>query len=287
MKLIREPGMQSGFVIQEPFQTIPQLTHVNEAVCNQDYRLGNHRHPGHEFHLLLHGALTWRIGGESFPQRTGELFVIRPRTEHRLDSRPPRNHSFHIFSMGIDLSRWNPSPFPLVSKISGLEHRNLGDCHDLEPVMRSIFRYSLRKEPEVAPIIRALLEVFFLQLEHRARAPREEPLPKSPRTYAIEKALRFMEGNLDRKMTLDELAEVANLAPSHFSNCFRKELGLPPLTYHRNLRLEAARRALRQLPNDLTEIAFRYGFGSVQHFNTAFQKQYGLSPGRSRTEAET
>ena len=102
------------------------------------------------------------------------------------------------------------------------------------------------------------------------------PLPYS---YSIQKAIAYMEKNLDRRLPLSELAAVASLKQmSHFCTQFRREVGITPATHHLQLRLNAARNALRQPALDITRVAMQFGCSSSQHFSTAFQDAFGLSP---------
>lgn len=280
--------MQSGFVVQYPLQSIPELTHINEAVCEPHYRLDWHIHPGYEFHYLLQGELVWEFPeGDHFPQQTNRLFIIPPHTRHRLATTPPRPKPFHIFSMGLAFQSWMESRPRLQTSIEKQLKQPLRSFYDFEPLMRSIFRYCLRKKESTAPVVRAHLEIFLLQLEEQGFQEMKEDSTFGPSSYAVEKALRFMEETLDRKITLKELADMAHLAPSHFAHRFKEEVGQPPIAHHLDLRLGAAQRALQEPGSDLTEIAYRYGFGSVQHFSLRFREKYGESPGRWRSREES
>lgn len=275
--------MQSGFVVQYPLQSLPELTHINEAVCEPHYRLAWHTHPGYEFHYLLQGELVWEFsGGERLPQKNGQLFIIPPRAKHRLASRPLRPKPFHIFSMGLAFQEWMETRPRLQTAIERQLKEPVRSFYDFEPLMRSIFRYCLRKQESMASVVHAHLDVFLLQLEEQVFQPWEEEPTFGPSSYAVEKALLFMEETLDRKISLKELAGMAHLAPSHFAHRFKEEVGQSPIAHHLNLRLTAAQRALREPGSDLTEIALRYGFGSVQHFSLRFREKYGDSPGRWR-----
>lgn len=284
MKLIREPGMQSGFVVQYPLQALPELTHINEAVCEPGYRLDWHEHPGHEFHFLLQGELSWEFPQrERFLQRTGELFIIPPRLRHRLAGNPKRSQPFHIFSMGLLLAGWVGSNPRLKESLERQSREPLRSVYDFEPLMRSVFRYCLRKNESMTPVVRAHLDVFLLQLELQASQKEPGESESGMASYPVEKGLRFMEETLSRKVSLEEVAKIAHLAPSYFANRFREEVGMSPIAYHLDLRLNAAQRALKERGADLTEVAYRYGFGSVQHFSLRFRKKFGMSPGRWRS----
>src|SRR5713101_2720940 len=57
----------------------------------------------------------------------------------------------------------------------------------------------------------------------------------------VQIAIDFMKANLHRRIALTELAEVANLSPSHLSRLFKIQTRLSPGEYLRRLRMEKAR----------------------------------------------
>jgi transcriptional regulator GlxA family with amidase domain len=55
---------------------------------------------------------------------------------------------------------------------------------------------------------------------------------------------------------------------------------ISPLQYHKQLRLQEARRRLLAEPNDVTRVAFAVGYESASQFNREYARQFGLPPGR-------
>lgn len=95
---------------------------------------------------------------------------------------------------------------------------------------------------------------------------------------AINKAVNYISENIDKRITIDELAFAANLSPSYFSNLFRKEIGEPPHRYILSARLKNSLRLLNEGKMSLTEIALICGFSSGAHFSVAFRKEFSISP---------
>ncbi|MGE3806699.1 MAG: AraC family ligand binding domain-containing protein [Gemmataceae bacterium] len=102
------------------------------------------------------------------------------------------------------------------------------------------------------------------------------PLSETPRVKA---ACEYLEANLSGQPTLDELAAIAGVTRFHFLRLFRRTTGLPPHQYLLNLRVEEARRQLRQgVPP--AQVAVALGFTDQSHLNRYFKRQIGLTPGR-------
>lgn len=95
-------------------------------------------------------------------------------------------------------------------------------------------------------------------------------------------ALRFEEANLDRPVSVAELAAAAGLSESHLHRLFLQETGTTP---HRHLvatRLERARELLRTSPLSVKEVCARSGFRDLPNFCRLFKRAYGVPPGRGR-----
>ena len=101
-------------------------------------------------------------------------------------------------------------------------------------------------------------------------------------TQRLKRVLDYIDGNLGRQLTLDQLAAEACLSPFHFSRLFRRATGLAPHRYVTGRRVQAAKDALALAGPSLIDIALDKGFGSLDNFIRVFRKNTGLTPGQYR-----
>ncbi|HUD29209.1 MAG TPA: AraC family transcriptional regulator [Novosphingobium sp.] len=101
----------------------------------------------------------------------------------------------------------------------------------------------------------------------------------------LRRVLAHVEDNLDRDVTLAELADVACLSLHHFARAFREATGKPPHRYVSGRRLEQACRLLAGSGLSLAEIALDCRFSSQASFTRAFQRELGMTPGEYRRRA--
>ncbi len=94
--------------------------------------------------------------------------------------------------------------------------------------------------------------------------------------------LHYIESNIDRSLSLEELAEVACFSPYHFHRIFRSWVGESLCNYQRRLRVEQAAAELCYGEKKIFDIAFDAGFSSPEAFNRAFKKRFDLSPQQFR-----
>ncbi|ESA33620.1 family transcriptional regulator [Leptolyngbya sp. Heron Island J] len=96
--------------------------------------------------------------------------------------------------------------------------------------------------------------------------------------FRINRVFDYIEVNLERNLTLSELAEVAMFSPYHFHRLFRAMVGETPNQFVQRVRLEkAAALLLNNLARSVTEVALDCGFSSSATFARAFRDQFGLS----------
>ena len=106
-------------------------------------------------------------------------------------------------------------------------------------------------------------------------------------TKSIHELQVWMMENLDRRLSVDLLADRVAMSPRNFARVFTQELGSTPSRYLLQLRVEAARRLLEQTDKSLTQVAGASGFGSVDVLRRAFLRSLGTTPRRYRRHFHT
>lgn len=92
----------------------------------------------------------------------------------------------------------------------------------------------------------------------------------------------FIDANLDQPLTIEELADVADLSAYHFARMFRKTVGEAPHQCVLRRRIERAMQMLRDGNSSVAEIALATGFSSQAHLTTRFNRFTGLTPAKYR-----
>ncbi len=94
----------------------------------------------------------------------------------------------------------------------------------------------------------------------------------------IEKALRLIEQNLDKSLTLAEVSRESGMSKYHFSRTFKAVTGNTFKTYHNQRRIEAAKTLLRNQETRVTDACYEVGFKDISYFNRVFRRVEGMSP---------
>lgn len=92
------------------------------------------------------------------------------------------------------------------------------------------------------------------------------------------RAIVFMQTNLSNTVTLDDIAQAANLSVSFFSRKFKQETGYSPIEYFNHLRIQKACQLLHFSELRINEVASQLGIDDPFYFSRLFKKQMGVSP---------
>jgi transcriptional regulator GlxA family with amidase domain len=103
-------------------------------------------------------------------------------------------------------------------------------------------------------------------------------LELEPKSDRIQRALEYAKRNLDRPLTVRQLAEAAHLSPRQFSRAFQAETGQSPAKAVENLRVEAARLMMEQSRHPIDVIARQTGFADRDRMRRAFLRAFGQPP---------
>ncbi len=94
----------------------------------------------------------------------------------------------------------------------------------------------------------------------------------------IERTCKYVEKNLDERLTLANLSRQAGLSPFHFQRTFKKALGISPRQYVEARRLEKVKRSLTN-GDTVTNSIYDAGFTSKSRLYEKTSPQLGVSPG--------
>lgn len=104
---------------------------------------------------------------------------------------------------------------------------------------------------------------------------------------AAQRMQDHIEAHLAEKITLAALARAARYSKWHAARVFKEVTGKAPFEYIRLRRLSAAAERLREGPSRVIDVAFDFVFDSQEGFTRAFARQFGVPPGRFRSEPST
>lgn len=100
-----------------------------------------------------------------------------------------------------------------------------------------------------------------------------------PTSKRLETAREYIHANFDQNIRLEDLAQTSGLSKSRLIAEFNAHIGVPPLRYLMQVRLEKARAMLRD-GSAIAEVAYSVGFADQSHLTRHFRAILGVTPAR-------
>ncbi|MEO1395673.1 MAG: AraC family transcriptional regulator [Cyanobacteria bacterium J06634_5] len=244
------------------------------------HRFGKHFHGAYTIGLNEGGRGKCQHQKETHYHYPGSFNCINPGDVHTGAADSEDGWAFrnlYIDSNAIDnlLTQldWPAHTLPRFSNIV------VDDPH-LVPVFHQVFT-AVKEKTASSLEKQSLLLYFFSQLFFRhAQTPHSLREPK-PEPKAIALTRQYIEAHCTEPISINQLADLANLNPYYLIRCFHQQVGLPPHSYKKQCQVLQAKQAIHtEMP--LADVATKYGFYDQSHLNRIFKRTFGLSPGRYR-----
>ncbi len=91
-----------------------------------------------------------------------------------------------------------------------------------------------------------------------------------------------MESNYTESLSLEALSGFVNYSKSHFCYLFKAVTGKTYIEYLHQLRINQAKKLLRETEKTVTDISYEVGYHTIAHFNKHFKLITGLTPSQYR-----
>lgn len=170
---------------------------------------------------------------------------------------------------------------PLI--VVNVRHGDGGDW--LESSILHAVGQAAAAAPGSDAIVAKLSEVLFAETLRRYMAtlpPGHSGWLAGARDSAVGRALAAMHARPQHNWSIADLAREAGLSRTALTDRFKHYLGVPPMTYVAQWRLNLGADALRMTSRGVAEIAGDVGYESEAAFNRAFKRAFGVPPARFR-----
>ena len=140
-------------------------------------------------------------------------------------------------------------------------------------VLHLVEKYSGR---DVAVFLSKVLEV---EIDRKSQSPFTIFTgQKEHEDEPIKKAQEYMESNVGKKISVDQLAGLFLISRRNFERRFKKATANTPVEYLQRVKIEAAKKSLESGRENINEVMYAVGYSDSKAFRTTFKKITGLSP---------
>ncbi|MGL5683240.1 MAG: AraC family transcriptional regulator [Marinifilaceae bacterium] len=105
---------------------------------------------------------------------------------------------------------------------------------------------------------------------------------KDKKEDPITGTIHFMKENIEKRLTLEQIAGFCGYSVSHFSTLFSRSTGHAPLAYFNQLKVQYACQILDNTDMKINQVCFKIGIDDSYYFSRLFTKVMGMSPTQYR-----
>lgn len=115
----------------------------------------------------------------------------------------------------------------------------------------------------------------------------EDVTVKGNNDALMERIMKSINANLaDPEFNVEKLADDVGISRAQLHRKMKEITGIPTGDFIRNLRLEQAKKLLKEGSINITQVAYAVGFNNQTYFSTVFKKHFGVSPSAYAQECE-
>lgn len=254
-----------------------------------------HWHDELEAAIITEGTAVVAMSNRQYTIQQGCGFFINSGVLHgawNIDTSACRFHSlvFHPRLVGgsIDSIFWQKYVEPLLTHPSlesfvldpSVDWQQEG-IHAIEAAWQSCFL----EEPGYEFEIRSFLSHFIFLLNRHL--PAAFPIPSRQNLLDAERIkvmLQYIHDHYADEITLSKIARHAMISESECLRCFQKNIGISPIQYVKQYRIQKASEMLSATDQKISDIGVLCGFSDISYFIKSFKKAKGRTPGEYRKD---
>lgn len=232
---------------------------------NRDFSYPVHMHRCYEMVLTMEGEMRMWVEKDTYCLKAGDLILIKPNQVHSFETEVSSSHILCIFS---------PELIAAISEAMTKYRLKSPVLRDVNPLYRDLF-LSIGEDTDIATVkgfLYLLCGLFYRTLDF------SDENTNTKDNALLRDIFMFLETNTDKACTLESLAKELKYTPSYLSRFFSANVGIPYITYVRQIKISRACYLLRNTRDSVLSIALRCGYTTLSSFNRSFKQMMGISP---------
>lgn len=269
-----------------PFQYYREM--YNWARCES---IEWHWHNEIEFVHVLDGTIKCHIGEQVIVMKQGDALFINSGIIHRYQAPENSKQSICQFSdilFSPELIAPSSSavyrnyvqpvvtlgqPFLLLRGTEAWERQTLNCYQTIQQICQSA-RDFLELRIHIG-----ICELWLSLSPHIKKTSTEQQRNKHMLTQSrLRMMMQFIEDHYTERVSLNDIANAANISKSAALRCFRSGMQVSPVEYLNDYRLNRAKELLIGSYSTISEVALAVGFDNVGYFDRVFKRAFGVTP---------
>lgn len=260
-----------------------ELIYISKSKFENDWHSTLHMHPFTEIFFITSGQGTFQIGDEIVSVKESDLILINPNcshTERSVSSSNPLEYIvFAINNLAIGtlpskLTDDDTKDTLNTYKILNFNKKKSEILYNLNTLIRELEEKNLNYELAC----KSILTLFLIQVMRNTSS--DIFITENFEKINIEcmKIKNYIDSHYSENITLDFLSNLTYVNKFHLVHLFTKEMGISPINYLINKRIDESKNLLSTTNYSIRDISSIVGFSNSSYFSQMFKKITGISP---------
>ena len=155
-------------------------------------------------------------------------------------------------------------------------------------LFKEIVRKVQRPDRFSAAYIRGTLISLMVMLyqDHSITIREQASHSSSDINAAVKAAIKYIDEHYPQRLTLEDIAEVADFSKYHFARQFKQATGTTVVSYINAIRCQHAKALLSKQSMPIQQVATLCGYDNASYFSRVFQKTEGMLPSEYQKQFE-
>lgn len=280
-------------VVSQPYLLPPvfPVDWIEDFIQKDDDITYLHYHNCLEIGYCCEGSGVFFVEEKILPYSKGDVNIIFPGQLHLAQSLKGQVSRWHFCFLDpkallgtVCPPAWNEPAPTGYSRFTNIV--NPSDAPDIslmtEYLMKELGQQQPGYESAIKGCVWTLMTLIIRAIHHMAdHAAGAEAVARTSMNK-ISKSLEYISQHYMEPIHIDVLAAVCSLSVTHFRRTFRSSMGMAPLDYLINVRMQMASALLCHTDSSILHISEEVGYATVSSFNRHFKQRMGVSPSKWR-----
>lgn len=241
------------------------------------HSFARHTHEGYAIGVIEAGVEAFAYRGANYQAPAGSIVIVHPGEVHTGHAGVPTGWTYRMLYPEVSLLQNALSEVREgISRTPFFPNPVIQDAQLAAQLCRS----HIALETSDSPLERESCLLWTLaQLVVRYADCRPLGMPLSQEHAVVQQVQNYLNTHYASSISLEQLAQIANLKPLRLLRVFQRELGLPPHKYLVQVRVARAK-VLLSIGMPIAQVAYETGFTDQSHLNRHFKRLVGATPGQ-------
>ncbi|MCR1951983.1 AraC family transcriptional regulator [Clostridium sp. DSM 100503] len=265
-----------------------ELIYISKSKFENDWHSTAHFHPFTEIFFITDGKGAFHLDDSIVDVNKWDLIIINPNCLHTEKSSLSDSPLEYIV-LGIDNLLLNlPESYSLTNNEQQINlYRIMNFSKDKELILshfNQLINEIENKEFNYEHVCKSILTLFITHIIRSTASLQFIEESQDKLNLECIKIKNYIDSHYAQNITLDFLSDLSYMNKYHLVHTFTKQIGISPINYVINKRIQEAKNLLATTGYSIRDIASIVGFGNSSYFSQMFKKVTGISPKSYRVE---